>query len=349
MCRTDRHPAYEAARLRGWPGGRAPGPAGWHARSRLRQSAVLPQSLGEGAVDPLVPAGHISGDWAVSGGTEQGDGGLVAGGAELIRIGSNAVYRLRYRVIVRITRADRSAADAHKQIAVARWLAAVGYPAVRALEVEQPITAERHVATFWDSVSEHEDYASVFQVAELIRRLHELDAPDLLALPEMKPFDKANNSLNTIRGLTPSDFEYLSTRLTELQSEYDGVEYALQPGPIHGDANVGNVILDRQDEPVLIDLDNFCIGPREWDLVQTALFCERFGWHTEEEYRTFVKVYGFDIMSWPGYRLLADIREVMMILWLGRRAEENESAAVETRRRIQALRTGASRRDWVPF
>lgn len=275
--------------------------------------------------------------------------GLDPAGVELIRIGSNAVYRLHQRIIVRIAPTARSNEGARKQVAVARWLAAVGYSAARAWDVEQPITVDGHVVTFWESVSEREDYASILQVAELIRRLHDLDAPALPALPEMRPFDKAQNALNLACGLTYPDVDYLSTRLADLRSQYAALEFALTPGPIHGDANVGNVILDRHGAPVLIDLDNFCTGPREWDLVQTALFYERFGWHTEDEYRAFVKMYGFDIMSWSGYPVLADIREIMMTLWLGRKAGTSERAANETRRRIEAIRTGASRRDWLPF
>ena len=79
-------------------------------------------------------------------------------------------------------------------------------------------------------------------------------------------------------------------------------------GVIHGDANVGNVLLDERGQAVLIDLDSFSMGPREWDLIQTALFYDRLGWHTEEEYRTFVEVYGYDIMQWDGYETLADMR-----------------------------------------
>jgi hypothetical protein len=99
--------------------------------------------------------------------------GLDPTGAELIRIGSNAVYRLGEPVIVRI--AHGPAETARKQVAVARWLAASDYPATRALDVDQPVSAEGHAVTFWESVSEREEYAPIDQVAELIRWLHELD------------------------------------------------------------------------------------------------------------------------------------------------------------------------------
>lgn len=79
---------------------------------------------------------------------------------------------------------------------------------------------------------------------------------------------------------------------------------------------MGNVVLDREGNLVLIDLDSFCAGPREWDLVQTAPFHERFGWRTDEEHREFVDAYGFDIMTWSGYPVFADHREIAMTLWL---------------------------------
>jgi len=41
----------------------------------------------------------------------------------------------------------------------------------------------------------------------------------------------------------------------------------LPRGVIHGDASVGNVIRDTTRHAVLIDLDGFAVGPREWDLV----------------------------------------------------------------------------------
>jgi Ser/Thr protein kinase RdoA (MazF antagonist) len=259
------------------------------------------------------------------------------------------VYRLSEPVIVRIAQAAGSTENAGTQVAVARWLASENYPATRALDVDQPVSLDGHAVTFWESVSEREDYAPIDQVAEVIRRLHELEPPADLVLPEVRPFDKAQARVEQLAGLPAEDIDFLAARLGDLDAQYRELEFPLPLGPIHGDANVGNVILDRHGKPVLIDLDSFSTGPREWDLVQTALFYERFGWHTEDEYRSFVRVYGFDLMSWSGYRVLADTREVMMTLWLGRKAGTDERAAAETHKRIDAIRNGGSRRDWAPF
>lgn len=155
--------------------------------------------------------------------------------------------------------------------------------------------------------------------------------------------------MSGLDNLGQADASFIRHRIDELRADYDALEFALKPGVIHGDANVGNVILDRRGNPVLIDLDSFCVGPREWDLVQTALFHERFGWHSEGEYRSFVEVYGFDIMTWPGYQVLADYREIAMTLWLCGKAADDERAAAEVRKRIEAIRSGGDRRDWGPF
>jgi aminoglycoside phosphotransferase (APT) family kinase protein len=270
-------------------------------------------------------------------------------GAFLIRIGSNAVFRLQKPVIVRIARDPGPLDEARKQVAVARWLEDARYPAIRALHVEQPIEVEGHAVTAWQSVSEREEYAPIGQVAELIRRLHTLTPPASLQLPRFEPFKQLDERLEDLAGIDENDATFLRDRAAELAKQYESLSFPLGYGPIHGDANVGNVILSSDGDPVLIDLDSFAVGPREWDLVQTALFYDRFGWHAAQEYRTFVEVYGFDIMNWPGYSTLADYRELAMTLWLAGKARDSESVAHEVRKRVHAIQSGGSRREWAPY
>lgn len=51
--------------------------------------------------------------------------GLDATGARLLRLGSNAVYRLREPVVARISRRQDGERDAAKSVAVARWLESI--------------------------------------------------------------------------------------------------------------------------------------------------------------------------------------------------------------------------------
>jgi len=270
--------------------------------------------------------------------------------ARLLRLGSNAVYRLASPVVARIAYADTDHEAARRTVEVAHWLESVDYPAVRALGLDQPVVIDGHPVTFWEALSDTGDeYATIDQVADVIARLHKLTPPEGLVLPPLEPFADADQRITKSRWLTEDDRTWMTGELARLRTEYAHLEFALPQGVIHGDANIGNVLLDYQGNPVVIDLDDFAIGPREWDLIQTAIYYDRFGWHTREEYETFTHIYGYDLLQWPGYPVLADIREFIMVTWMILKAKENERTSAEARKRISALRAGASRKDWMPF
>ena len=276
------------------------------------------------------------------------DVGLSTDDPELIRLGSNAVFRVSSQVIARVAPDIASIDNAEKQIRVARWLKQIEYPAVRAIRA-RPIKTADTVVTLWESIAPGTTYAPIADVALLIRRLHELPQPPELPLPDLRPFNPASEEFPHLGGLRPDDRAFLCDRIEWARSEFPRLPFTLPGGVIHGDANVGNVLTDTHGKPVLIDLDSFATGPREWDLIQTALFYDRLGWHTREEYQTFVEVYGYDLMRWKGYSALADMREIAMTTWLSRKASESPGAAAEAHKRINAIRTGASRRDWGAY
>ena len=145
--------------------------------------------------------------------------GINAEGARLLRIGSNAVYRLKPPVIVRVSRPGADVGQVRRTVAVARWLESVGYPAVRAVDVNQPVTADGHLVTFWDAVSDDGDqYASTAEVAELLVELHALTAPDDLHLPELAPFANAPQRIQASTWLNPDDRAFLTTMLARLRA-----------------------------------------------------------------------------------------------------------------------------------
>jgi hypothetical protein len=79
--------------------------------------------------------------------------GLSGDGAELLRLGENAICRLaRAPVVVRIARsADRLV---RVELCVARWLADAGVPAVRVYEeIGQPLLVCGHPVSFWHAVT----------------------------------------------------------------------------------------------------------------------------------------------------------------------------------------------------
>jgi aminoglycoside phosphotransferase (APT) family kinase protein len=268
-----------------------------------------------------------------------------------LRIGENAIFRLPGRVIARVARTLAYEVDARKEVAVARWLESEGYPAVRALSIEQPVVVDERVVTFWEVISDEDSYGSTAEVASLLVRLHGMEPPPppSLDLPALRPFARAELRIDANGWLGSDDRDFLQGRLEELRAKYADLDFALPQGVIHGDASVGNVLHDRGGKPVAIDLDGFAIGPREWDLVLTAMYYDSFGWHTREEYEAFVRVYGFDVMEWPGYPVLRDVREFLMVTWLSQKAPGDERVAAEVRKRITALRTGGAKKDWQPY
>jgi thiamine kinase-like enzyme len=275
--------------------------------------------------------------------------GLAWAGARLVRLGENAIYRLPGQIVARIARTADYAPDAEKEVRVARWLEVQRFPAVRALPLHQPVVVDGRVMTFWVSVSDTESYGSTVEVAELLVRLHAMVIPPSLGLEPLQPFARAERRIETNVWLGLSDRDFLRQRLRELREQYADLEFVLPEGAIHGDANVGNVIHDQFGHPVLIDLDGFATGPREWDLALTAMYYDSFGWHTREEYESFVKAYGYDVMQWAGYPVIREVREFLMVTWLSQKAHDSERVAAEVHRRIEALRTGADKHDWQPY
>lgn len=277
--------------------------------------------------------------------------GLDASGAELLRLGENAIYRLRpVPLVARIARTIDYLPDIQTEVAAARWLESERFPAVRlAGPVEQPLVADGRVVTFWELVSERTEYGTVAELAVLLRWLHGLEPPPSLVLPRLRPFARAGSRISGA-DLAERDRKFLQERLAELRELYARLEFVLPAGPVHGDANIGNIIRRQADGvAVLIDLDGFAAGPREWDLVLTAMYFERFGWHTAQEYREFVTGYGFDVMTWPGYPVLRDVRELIMVTWLAQNTRQSPEIAAEVARRIADLRGGDGLRNWAPF
>ncbi|MFF3977732.1 phosphotransferase enzyme family protein [Streptomyces sp. NPDC001828] len=270
-------------------------------------------------------------------------------GIELIRFGDHAVFRLREgKVVARVARDASRLPPVQREVAVAHWLADHEYPAARLItDADQPVVIDGHAVTFWEGLADGDTYASTREMGELLRQLHDLEPPTF-TLPELRPFDKVSERLS--KAVISSEVrDFLTERAYSLETAYGKLEFALPHGHVHGDFNVGNVLRDSAGQPKVIDLDGFVAGPREWDLMQTAMYFDSFGWHTADEYADFADAYGFDVRKWPGYTVLRSVRELLMITWLSQNAGTNPQAAEEVEKRAESLRTGASRRDWAPF
>ena len=248
-----------------------------------------------------------------------------------------------------MARSKQRLPDTERELRVARWLAELGIPAVRPLDVPQPIEADGRIVTLWESANDEEEYGPTAELGSILRELHSLQASPGLDLPKLAVFDRSVERIDTVPGISNEDRTFLLARAEHLSSAYDELAFDLPPGVIHGDANVGNLLRDRHGQPLLMDLESFAIGPREWDLIQTAIFYDRFGWHTESEYEDFVRAYDYDIREWAGYRTLREARELSMVSWLMQNVRSDAKAAAEFDKRMQTLRSDGSAHDWSPL
>ena len=100
--------------------------------------------------------------------------GLDDRGAELIRLGENALFRLAsVPVIVRVARGAEWLPKAQIEVAVSRWLADEGFPAARIVDdLEQPFLIDGHPVTFWHLIVEGDRKATYGELGGVLRDLH---------------------------------------------------------------------------------------------------------------------------------------------------------------------------------
>lgn len=276
--------------------------------------------------------------------------GLDGSGAELIRLGENALFRLAsVAVIVRVARGEEWLPTARTEVAVSRWLAAEGFSAARIVEdLEQPLLVDGHPVTFWHLIVEGDRKATYGELGGVLRDLHSLNVPDGLELPSFDPFDK--QELRMDRAVVSEDDKgFLRKRWFELRDRFTELRFETPNGPVHGDAHVQNLMVDYQGKVILIDFEAFCFDHPEWDLMVTAVEHHSLGWQTDEQYADFVAAYGRDLYDWHGYETLRGLQEFGMTTWLMQNVQEDEGTAAEYRRRIAGLRNDDAPRDWRPW
>lgn len=276
-------------------------------------------------------------------------GGLGSAGAELLRLGENAIYRLRDEPIV--VRVARHPDAVRKEVEVARWLAQHDFPAARLVEeLTQLLVIDGRAITWWALIEEGSGPAEYTDLARLLKQLHNLPAPVSFELPAFEPMRQVRTRLdNAADTVSYSDVGYLHERHEQLQQEYDALTYELRPGPIHGDAHLGNIMCSPDGTVRLIDFEVFAWGPREWDASVLGAAYDGFGWMNGIEYARCAELYGWDSTRWSGFVVVRAVRELNMTSWLMQRCGESREIDDEVRKRIADLRAGHTIRRWGRF
>ncbi len=271
--------------------------------------------------------------------------GMDPAGAEPLRLGENAIYRLPGGVVARITRPGRLAA-ATTEINMARWLEAAGVPAVQAVPVPaQPVEVDGRAVTFWRELPPHH-HGTPCQVAATLRRLHGLDRPTEFELSLLAPFVRLTERIDAAHSLSEGDRAWLREQLAALRRRYARLPTGLPHCVVHGDAWVGNIV-STHDGTVMLDLERCSVGPPEWDLVSTAIKHTSFGWLSAEQYTEFVRTYGHDVTTWDGFATLRDIRELRMTCMAAQTAGEDPQLHEQAEHRVACLRGEYGPRPWA--
>ena len=274
--------------------------------------------------------------------------GLDTGGAQLIRMGENAMYRLASGTIM--ARIGRSVSAARKEARVANWLAAHQFPAERLASVKQPVILDEFAVTFWEFIEEDEKRPTPEELGALLFALHKIPEPSDLSLSFFEPMPKIENRLATVGGFLPrEDVTFLDQRREELQLEFGHLKFPLGFGPVHGDCHAGNLMRDQTGLVKLIDFEDFCWGPREWDVCVEAVRYYSFGWVSDEDYAEYTSAYGFDPLRWSGFPVVKAIRELNMTTWLAQQLGQSAEVDEEVHKRISDLRDSQAPRNWRPF
>jgi len=274
--------------------------------------------------------------------------GLDGSGAELMRLGENALYRLTgASVVVRIARSMDYWADAVKEVKVSRWLIHRQFPAAEIVNISQPIEVAGHPVTFWRYIDGRDGVEKDGRaLGVLLKGFHRLPPPDGFKLPVEDALGRVAARIDRAP-VPPSDRSFLSDLYGQLAAEVARLRFPLPPGPTHGDAHVSNLMF-KDGEPLLIDFERVSWGHPEWDLAVTATEYRSGGWWTNEEYGEFVDGYGFDVTDWAGFDVLRRTHEIKMTTWIMQRAGDSASFAAEYERRMRTIR-GGSGGDWHPY
>jgi Ser/Thr protein kinase RdoA (MazF antagonist) len=276
--------------------------------------------------------------------------GLDDEGAEQLRLGENALYRLASApIVVRVARGPAYLPSVRGEVAVSRWLANEGFPAAQVVDdIEQPLTVDGYPVTFWHLIEENDRKATYGELGGILRDLHALRLPAGLELPAYDVFGRSDMRIERAAGIPDDDREFLRKRGRELRERLAETRFESPRGAVHGDAHVQNLMVDRNDRVVLIDFENFSHDHPEWDLMVTATEHDSLGWQSREQYAAFTDAYGRDLRDWDGFPTLRAIQEFKMTTWLMQNIGESAEIAEEYSRRVASLRDDAAPRCWRP-
>ncbi len=270
--------------------------------------------------------------------------GLGHAGTELhlIRLGENALFHApAMEALLRVARPQKSARRIAGTIKLARLLRAEGIPAPEPLTypgLEQPVVGVLGTVSFWRYYKEDRSrHVSFEDFGRLLREFHARASVLERCLPQWRPLEHTRRRLDEARqqGIPPEWLQVLGRRTVQVDEGLQHLSSELGQGAVHGDFHRGNLLLTT-DGPILLDLDEVCVAPREWDLAPTLVARRRFGL-SQQDWDGFSTAYGYDLLQSPAARPLVWLRELAMTTWLLQQCGAAREIDEELERRIASL------------
>lgn len=274
--------------------------------------------------------------------------GLDATDAELLRLRSNAVFKLRAPLIARIATAPTAPERLPAVLAVTRWLADRGFPTVRPADdiAEQPVNVDGATVTFWHYIPTASFPAGTADLGRLLRDLHTGPTPPFPLRTLTDPLASIRATVRHHPGvLSPEEQSWLAGRIAALTEAWNALPFHEPPALLHGDAWIDNLLRHQDGHVILGDWDSVAIGPREWDLIHSHHGERRFGL-SPSDIDDFTAAYGYDLREWDGYETLMQIRDTYAIGIHIRNAPGDPFSHRELAHRLQCLRTGDTHTRW---
>jgi Phosphotransferase enzyme family len=277
--------------------------------------------------------------------------GLDAGDAEQIKFTNNAVVRLpRAGAVIRIPGSPAIEQNITTNIMAATVFAAHGVRAVESFPgLTQPVRVRGRQCTIWKDASDDAgEPPRPHQLASILRRLHTISGPQ--PFPDWQPMGFLRRRLAAADGVSASDLRFLRAQcdlMEDALSDLQDIGPLVEPGLIHGDAFLGNLIAARGG-PVICDFDATSIGPREWDLTPIAVGALRMDYDPAIQ-AEFVATYGVDVTQWAGFPILRRLRELQLVMSVLPALSVNPRLRPQWQHRLATLQRGDTTTRWTPF
>lgn len=274
---------------------------------------------------------------------------------ELVRLGSNAIYKLKdYNYVVRISKPDLNIDILELRHQFIEELGQTGFPLIRMVkDYPRLVLSGCHVVA-WHYEYDMRKNVDWIEFGELIKRFQS-ESNDLLKksdlnLPKHNPFQKVRERLSYIKErdlLEEADLKYFFSQCERLEKLYADYVPVLGMSAIHGDAHTGNVITTDKGL-VLCDFDEIAIGPKEYDLVPAASIITRFNIDMKN-FEKLSEVYGYNLLEDPQADVLVQIRELTMTTWLCQNKGISKLIDREIAYRLETIRKGDRYALWTPM